>query len=76
MYRRETMTFLVDYNLDGYALVFLFYLMDCLSSANRVINNILHCLSFGSQLGWFIERERSQYISFLPRTATSIIPRK
>jgi len=38
-------------------------------NATKVISNILHCLKYGTQLGWFIDRGA---ISVLPsRAATS-----
>jgi Uma2 family endonuclease len=33
---------------------------------NRVIDNILHCLSFGSQLGWFIDPSDRSILVFRP----------
>lgn len=33
---------------------------------NKVIGNILHCLSHGCQLGWFIDPDDSSILVFLP----------
>lgn len=33
---------------------------------NKVIGNILHCLSHGCQLGWFIDPDDSSILIFLP----------
>lgn len=33
---------------------------------NKVIGNILHCLSAGSKLGWFIDPDDSSILVFLP----------
>lgn len=34
--------------------------------ANKVIGNILHCLEFGSRLGWFIDPDDLSILVFLP----------
>lgn len=33
---------------------------------NKVIGNILHCLRFGCQLGWFIDPDDRSILTFLP----------
>ncbi len=33
---------------------------------NKVIGNILHCLNYGSQLGWFIDPDDLSILAFLP----------
>jgi len=35
-------------------------------NATKVISNILHCLKYGTQLGWFIDPEERLVFSFLP----------
>lgn len=35
-------------------------------NATRVIRNILHCLKYGTQLGWFIDPEERSVLAFLP----------
>lgn len=35
-------------------------------NATRVISNILHCLKYGTQLGWFIDPEERSVLAFLP----------
>ncbi len=34
--------------------------------ANKVIGNILHCLKYGSHLGWFIDSSDRSILGFLP----------
>lgn len=34
--------------------------------ATKVISNILHCLKYGSQLGWFVDSEERSVLAFLP----------
>lgn len=34
--------------------------------ANKVIGNILHCLKYGSRLGWFIDPDDLSILGFLP----------
>ena len=34
--------------------------------ANKVIGNILHCLKYGSRLGWFIDPDDCSILGFLP----------
>ncbi len=34
--------------------------------ANKVIGNILHCLSHGSRLGWFVDPEDLSVLAFIP----------
>ena len=43
---------------------------------NKVIGNIIHCLSSGSQLGWFFEPDDSSILVFSGRATTPIIPRQ
>ena len=33
---------------------------------NKVIGNILHCLKYGSRLGWFIDPDDGSVLAFLP----------
>ena len=33
---------------------------------NKVIGNLLHCLEYGSQLGWFIDPDDASILVFLP----------
>ncbi|MBD2384936.1 Uma2 family endonuclease [Cylindrospermum sp. FACHB-282] len=35
---------------------------------NKVIGNILHCLKYGSRLGWFIDPDDLSILAFLPET--------
>ncbi|MDJ0660883.1 MAG: Uma2 family endonuclease [Crocosphaera sp.] len=35
-------------------------------SSNRVINNILHCLKYGCQLGWLIDPNDRSILIFQP----------
>lgn len=35
-------------------------------NATKVISNILHCLRYGTQLGWFIDPEERAVFSFFP----------
>lgn len=34
--------------------------------ATRVISNILHCLKYGTQLGWFIDPDERSVLAFFP----------
>ncbi len=34
---------------------------------NKVLGNILHCLEYGSQLGWFVDPDDSSILYFLPQ---------
>ncbi len=34
--------------------------------ATKVISNILHCLKYGTQLGWFIDPEERSILAFMP----------
>lgn len=36
-------------------------------NATKVISNILHCLKYGTQLGWFIDPSEKIAIAFLPK---------
>ncbi len=40
---------------------------------NKVLGNILHCLEHGSQLGWFIDPDDSEYFVFKTPTTTRIM---
>ena len=35
-------------------------------NATKVISNILHCLKYGTQLGWFIDPQERSVFAFLP----------
>lgn len=35
-------------------------------NATKVISNILHCLKYGTQLGWFIDPDERSVLAFLP----------
>ncbi len=37
-----------------------------MQNPNKVIGNILHCLNYGSQLGWFIDPDDLSILAFLP----------
>jgi len=41
-------------------------------SANRVIDNILHCLSHGCQMGWVIDPGDYSIMTFLPNQAPQV----
>lgn len=34
--------------------------------ATKVITNILHCLKYGTQLGWFVDPDERSVLAFLP----------
>lgn len=34
--------------------------------ATKVISNILHCLKYGSHLGWFVDPDERSVLAFLP----------
>ena len=34
--------------------------------ATKVISNILHCLRYGTQLGWFVDPDERSVLAFLP----------
>lgn len=36
-------------------------------SSSKVIDNILHCLDYGTQLGWFLDPAEKLAIAFLPK---------
>lgn len=40
---------------------------------NKVIGNILHCLSHGCQLGWFIDPDDSSILVFLPERQPQLL---
>lgn len=48
--------------------------------ATKIISNILHCLKYGSQLGWFIDPDERSVLVFLPNqqplelTGNDILP--
>jgi len=37
-----------------------------IQNATKVISNILHCLRYGTQLGWFIDPESRSVLTFFP----------
>lgn len=41
-------------------------------NANRVIDNILHCLKHGSQLGWLVDPDDRSILIFLPRQSPDV----
>ena len=41
--------------------------------ANKVIGNILHCLNYGSQLGWFIDPDDLSILAFLPHKQPQLL---
>lgn len=41
--------------------------------ANRVIGNILHCLSPGSRLGWFVDPDDLSILAFLPNQQPTLL---
>ena len=43
---------------------------------NKVIGNILHCLSGGSKLGWFIDPEDKSVLVFLPEQQPQLLQGK
>jgi Uma2 family endonuclease len=40
---------------------------------NKVIGNILHCLKFGSRLGWFIDPDDLSILAFLPEKQPELL---
>lgn len=34
--------------------------------STKVISNILHCLNYGTQLGWFVDPDERSVLAFLP----------
>lgn len=41
---------------------------------NKVIGNILHCLKYGSRLGWFIDPDDFSILVFLPQQQPVLLP--
>ncbi|MBE9077448.1 Uma2 family endonuclease [Romeria aff. gracilis LEGE 07310] len=41
-------------------------------SANRVIDNLLHCIKYGCQLGWMIDPDDRSVLVFAPRQEPSV----
>ncbi len=44
--------------------------------ANKVIGNILHCLKYGSRLGWFIDPDDLSILVFLPEQQPVLLQRE